>query len=62
MSALVRIGVVGSVVTALCCAGVLTPLLVAGLAAAGLGALTQRLDLVLLPVLWVFLLTTAAGW
>ncbi|MGH2354606.1 MAG: mercury resistance system transport protein MerF [Chloroflexota bacterium] len=57
-----RVGVVGSVVAALCCAGVLTPLLVAGLTAAGLGALTRTLDLVLLTALPVFLVLTALGW
>ena len=62
MNALFRVGVVGSVVAALCCAGILTPLLAAGLTAAGLGALTRNLDLVILPALAVFLVLTAAGW
>ena len=53
---------VGSVVTALCCAGVLTPLLVAGLTAVGLTALTRSLDLILFPALAVFLVLTAIGW
>ena len=39
---LLGVGVVGSVITALCCAGILTPLLVAMLVAAGLGALTRK--------------------
>ena len=59
---LFRVGIVGSVVTALCCVGVLTSLLVAGLAAVGLGALTRNLDLVLFPTLAVFLAVTLAGW
>ncbi len=62
MKALLGIGLVGSVFTALCCAGVLTPLLVAGLTAAGLRALTANLDAVLLPSLAVFLVLTAIGW
>ncbi len=62
MNALFRAGIVGSVVAALCCAGVLTPLLVAGLTAVGLGALTRDLDLVLFPALAVFLAMTGLGW
>ncbi len=62
MHALFRVGLVGSIVAALCCAGVLTPLLVAGLTAAGLGAVTRSLDLVLLLTLGVFLVLTAVGW
>ena len=62
MNTLFRVGVVGSVVTALCCAGVLTPLLVALLTAVGFGALTRNLDLVLFPALAVFLVLTAVGW
>jgi len=41
---------------------VLTPLLVALLTVAGLGALTRSLDLILLPALVVFLAMTALGW
>lgn len=62
MNGLFRVGVVGSVVAALCCAGILTPLLAAGLTAAGLGALTRNLDLVIFPALAVFLTLTAVGW
>ena len=62
MKALFRIGVVGSIVAALCCVGVLTPLLIAGLTAVGLTVVTRNLDLVLLPALAVFLILTGAGW
>ena len=62
VSPLFRVGLVGSLVTALCCVGVLTPPLVALLTAVGLGVLTRNLDLVLFPTLAVFLLLTAAGW
>lgn len=62
VNTLFRVGVVGSIVTALCCAGVLTPLLVALLTAAGLGALTRSLDLVLLPALAVFVVLAGVGW
>jgi high-affinity Fe2+/Pb2+ permease len=62
MNALFRVGVVGSVVAALCCAGILTPLLAAGLTAAGLGALTRNLDLVIFPALAVFLVLAGVGW
>lgn len=62
MNALFRVGAVGSVVAALCCAGILTPLLAAALTAAGLGALTRDLDLVIFPALAVFLTLTAVGW
>ncbi len=62
MNALFRVGAAGSVFAALCCVGVLTPLLVALLTAAGLGALTRSLDLILLPALVVFLAMAALGW
>ena len=61
-NAVFGVGVVGSIVAALCCAGVLTPLLAAGLTAAGLGVLTRNLDLVIFPALAVFLALTAIGW
>lgn len=57
---LLRIGVVGTVVAAICCS---TPVLVALLGAVGLSALTGYLDVVLLPALAVFLaLTGYAIW
>ncbi len=49
---LLRTGIIGSVVTALCC---VTPVLVIGLGAVGLGAWTAGLDYVLFPLLAVFL-------
>lgn len=52
---LLRIGIVGTVVTALCC---FTPLLVILLGAVGLSALLGYLDLVLLPALAGFVLLT----
>lgn len=62
MNRLMGIGIVGAVVTALCCAGIGTPLLVAALTAVGLTALTRNLDLVLFPTLALFLALIAAGW
>ena len=47
-SALVKTGIVGGVIAAVCCA---TPILVIALSAVGLSALTGYLDFVLLPVL-----------
>lgn len=56
------VGVVGSIAAALCCVGILTPLLVALLVALGLTALTQSLDVILLPALGVFLVLAFIGW
>ena len=57
---LLRIGVVGTVVAALCC---FTPLLVILLGALGLSAAVGWLDLVLLPALAAFVaLTLYALW
>jgi mercuric ion transport protein len=50
-SRLVKVGLIGTVVAALCC---FTPLLVVLLGAVGLGAVTGYLDYVLLPALIVF--------
>ncbi len=47
-STLIKTGIVGAVIAALCCA---TPILVIALGALGLSALTGYLDYVLLPVL-----------
>ena len=55
---LLNIGVVGSVVTAICC---FTPLLVVLLGAIGLSSLIGLLDLVLLPALAMFLLLAGYG-
>jgi mercuric ion transport protein len=49
---LLRTGVVGSVVAAVCC---FTPLLVVSLGAVGLSALVGWLDFVLFPALAIFL-------
>jgi hypothetical protein len=57
---LLRVGIVGSVVVALCCA---TPILVILFGAVGLGWLSGYLDYVLLPALVLFLgLTMNAIW
>jgi mercuric ion transport protein len=57
---LLRIGVVGTVVAAVCC---FTPVLVVLMSAVGLSALTSCLDVVLLPALAIFLgLTGYALW
>lgn len=59
-SMLLRMGVIGSVILALCC---FTPVLVLLLGIVGLSALTGWLDLVLLPALAVFVgLTVYAVW
>lgn len=52
---LLRIGIIGTVVAALCC---FTPILVLGLGAVGLSAWLGWLDYVLLPALVVFLAIT----
>jgi len=62
MNAPFRVGVVGSIVAALCCVGVLTPLRIAGLTAVGLTVVIRNLDLALLPALAVFLILTGATW
>ncbi len=54
-SGLFKFGLVGSVITALCC---FTPLLVWLLGAVGLGGWVAGLDAVLLPLLLVFVLIT----
>lgn len=52
---LLKTGLVGTVVVALCC---FTPLLVMLLAAVGLSAVVGMLDYVLLPALGIFLVIT----
>lgn len=47
-STLIKTGIVGAVIAAICCA---TPILVIALGAVGLSAITGYLDAVLLPVL-----------
>ena len=57
---LFRVGIIGTVVAALCC---FTPLLVVLLGAVGLSAMVGWLDFVLLPALAVFaVLTIYAVW
>ena len=53
---LLRTGIIGSVVLALCC---FTPILVVLFTAVGLASLIGWLDVVLLPALLIFLLITA---
>jgi mercuric ion transport protein len=53
---LIKFGVIGTVVTALCC---FTPVLVVLLGAIGLSALVGYLDLALFPVLGFFILLSA---
>ena len=53
-----RLGIAGALVAAVCC---FTPLLVALLATVGLSALTGWLDFVLLPALAIFAALTAYG-
>ncbi len=48
---LIRTGIIGAVIAAVCCA---TPVLVIGLGAIGLSAMTGYLDYVLLPALVLF--------
>lgn len=48
---LFRIGIIGTVLAALCC---FTPILVVALTALGMASLIPRLDPVLIPVLVVF--------
>ncbi len=52
---LINIGVVGTLIAALCC---FTPILVVLLAAIGLSMLTGYLDYVLYPILGIFILIT----
>jgi mercuric ion transport protein len=57
---LLRFGITGTVVTALCC---FTPVLVVLFSALGISALTGMLDLVLLPALAIFVgITGFALW
>jgi len=54
-SKLLKIGLVGTVISALCC---FTPLLVVSLGAIGLTAMVGWLDYLLLPALFVFVTIT----
>jgi len=55
VSKLLTIGIIGTVVTAICC---FTPVLVILLGAVGLSAWVSGLDAVLLPALLIFVLIT----
>jgi mercuric ion transport protein len=52
---LLKTGIIGTVIAALCC---FTPLLVVLVGAVGLSALTGYLDYVLMPALAIFILIT----
>lgn len=52
---LLKIGIIGTIIAALCC---FTPLLVVLLGALGLSAMVGYLDVVLLPALGIFILIT----
>ena len=52
---LLQIGIIGSIIAALCC---FTPVLVILLGAVGLSSLTGYIDIVLLPALALFLVIT----
>ena len=52
---LLKVGVIGAIVTAICC---FTPVLVVLFGAVGLSAVVGYLDIVLLPALAVFLVIT----
>ena len=58
MTRLLRFGIVGTVLAALCC---FTPVLVGLLGVLGLSALTGYLDFVLLPVLAFFMVLTGVA-
>ncbi len=58
MNKLTKTGLIGSLVTALCC---FTPLLVWLLAALGLSAIVGYLDWVLFPMLGIFILLMLIG-
>lgn len=58
MNKLTKTGLIGSVVTALCC---FTPVLVWLLAVLGLSALVGYLDFVLFPLLAIFILLLLIG-
>lgn len=55
---LFKMGVIGTIITALCC---FTPVLVVLFGALGLAALVGYLDLVLFPLLGVFLILLVVG-
>ena len=58
MTKLLKTGIVGTVLAALCC---FTPVLVLLLSALGLSAVTGYLDYVLLPALFFFIVLTGVA-
>jgi mercuric ion transport protein len=54
-----RTGLWGSVIAAICC---FTPVLVVALGLAGMAAVIPYLDMVLFPLLGLFLMLAAYGW
>jgi len=56
---LLQVGIIGTILTALCC---FTPVLVILLSALGLAAVVGYLDFVLFPLLGVFILLVIIGW
>ncbi len=58
-STLLKLGIMGTVIAALCC---FTPILVILLGILGLSAWTGYLDTVLLPVLGIFIAITLFAW
>lgn len=54
-----KIGITGSILTAICC---VTPVLVIVFGAIGIGAMVTYLDIILLPMLAVFLGVTGYGY
>ena len=55
---LLKVGIVGTVIAALCC---FTPVLVVLFSAVGLSGIVGYLDYVLLPALGIFILLTACA-
>ncbi len=55
---LLKVGIIGTVITALCC---FTPVLVVLFGVLGLGGLVGYLDYVLFPLLGVFILPVVVG-
>ena len=54
-----RVGVIGTIITAICC---FTPILVWLFTAIGFAHLIDYLDLTLLPLLAMFILVTIVAW
>ena len=55
---LLRVGIIGTIITALCC---FTPILVLLLSAIGLGMVSVYLDYILFPILALFMLLMIHG-